>query len=168
MDYKKDFPMLKKDIIYLDNCATTLKPYSVINEISNYYENYSANASRGDYDISLLVDEKIDEARVKVKDFIDAKDKKEIIFTSGTTAGLNMVIKGFFGKYLNSGDEILTTKAEHASLLLPLFEIAKGKDIKVNYIELERMKIFNLLLRIKKVSQILNLWFIIRRIIYLY
>lgn len=137
MDYKKDFPMLNKDIIYLDNCATTLKPYSVINEISNYYENYSSNASRGDYDISLLVDEKIDETRVKVKDFLNAKDKKEIIFTSGTTAGLNMVIKGFFRKYLNSGDEVLTTKAEHASLLLPLFEIAKEKDIKINYIELE-------------------------------
>ena len=67
MDYKNDFPMLKKDIIYLDNCATTLKPYSVINEITNYYENYSANASRADYDISVFVDEKIDKTRIKVK-----------------------------------------------------------------------------------------------------
>lgn len=136
MDYKKDFPMLKKEMVYLDNCATTLKPYSVINEITDYYENYGANASRADYDIGILVDNKIDETRSKVKEFINANDKKEIIFTHGTTHGLNMVIKGFFKDYLKPGDEILTTKAEHASILLPLFEIAKEKNIKISYIDL--------------------------------
>ena len=58
MDFKKDFPMMNKDIIYFDNGATTLKPNTVIDEISNYYRNYSANAHRGDYDISRIVDEK--------------------------------------------------------------------------------------------------------------
>ena len=56
MDYKNDFPMLKKDLIYFDNGATTFKPYSVIKAMDDYYENYSANAHRGDYNISLKVD----------------------------------------------------------------------------------------------------------------
>ena len=58
MDFKKDFPMLNEGIIYLDNCATTLKPNSVIDEVSDYYRRYSANAHRGDYDISRIVDDK--------------------------------------------------------------------------------------------------------------
>ncbi len=137
MSFKEDFPMLKSDIIYFDNCATTLKPNSVIDEISNYYKNYSANAHRGDYDISRVVDEKLLEVREKVGRFINSKSADEIVFTSGTTESLNLVIKGFFEDYLKANDEILTTKAEHASLILPLFEIAKKTNAKVKYIDLK-------------------------------
>ena len=137
MDFKKDFPMLNKSIIYFDNCATTLKPKSVINEVSNYYENYSANAHRGDYDISRIVDDKLLEVRQKTADFIGAETSSEIIFTSGATESLNMVIKGFFKAYLKTGDEVLTTKAEHASLILPWFDIVKKNGAVINYIDLE-------------------------------
>ena len=79
----EDFPMLKQDIIYLDNGATTLKPQVVIDKMTEYYEKYSANAHRGDYDISYKVDVEYENARDLVVDFINAKSKEEVIFTSG-------------------------------------------------------------------------------------
>lgn len=137
MNVRDDFPILKNNIIYFDSCATTLKPNCVIDEVTDYYKNYSANAHRGDYDISLKVDKKIDEVRGKIKDFINVKSKKEIIFTSGATESLNIITKGFLEDYLTENDEILTTKAEHASLILPLFDLKKRKNIKIDYIDLE-------------------------------
>lgn len=135
MNVEKDFKMLNKSLIYFDNGATTFKPNSVVESIVDYYTNYTANAHRGDYDISYEVDTKYESVRDKVKDFINAKRKEEIVFTSGTTQSLNMIINGFFTDYLNDGDEVLLTKAEHASNILPWFNIKK--DIKIKYIELD-------------------------------
>ena len=91
--------MLKKDIIYFDNGATTLKPKVLADTISDYYNNYSANAHRGDYDISLQVDNMYEKTRKLVKEYINADSEKEIVFTSGATEGLNMIANGFFDKY---------------------------------------------------------------------
>lgn len=136
MNKRNDFLILKKDIIYFDNAATTFKPKTVIDAIVDYYENYSANAHRGDYDISLKVDNIYEGTREKIRSFINADKASEIVFTSGTTMSLNMVIFGFFKEYLKTGDEVLITKSEHASNVLPWFELSKEKDIKVNYIKL--------------------------------
>lgn len=127
--------MLEKSLIYFDNAATTFKPNQVINSVIDYYSNYTANAHRGDYDISYEVDTKYEGVRKKVKEFINAKKDEEIVFTSGTTQSLNMIVNGFFEDYLNDGDEVLLTKAEHASNILPWFNIEK--DIKIKYIELD-------------------------------
>lgn len=137
MDYRKDFPILNTGIIYFDNAATTLKPQSVIDEVNSYYTNYSANAHRGDYKISQIVDDKLNLARQKVKEFINADEKEEIVFTSGATESLNVIIKGFLKNYLKAQDEILTTKAEHASLVLPLFSIIKQNGAVIKYIDLD-------------------------------
>lgn len=137
MDFNKDFVFLNKGITYLDNAATTLKPESVINEISDYYKNYCANASRADYDIGLKVDEKIKNTREKVRTFINAEKFEEIVFTNGTTEGLNIICKGFLKNYLKKADEVLTTKSEHASLLLPLFDVVKETNSKIKYIDLK-------------------------------
>ena len=136
MNVRKDFPIFKNNIIYFDSSATTLKPNVVIDKIVDYYKNYSANAHRGDYDISLKVDNKIKSVREKTRDFINAKDENEIIFTSGSTESINVLAKGFFYDYLKDGDEILTTKAEHASLLLPFFDLKKSKNINIKYASL--------------------------------
>lgn len=136
MEIRKDFPILNKDIIYLDSCATTLKPIDVINEVKDYYENYSANAHRGDYDISKIVDEKYEDVRKKVADFINA-DTNNIVFTSGTTHSLNLAIKGYLQNILSKDDIVLTTKSEHASLLLPLYDTSKEIGFKVEYMPLE-------------------------------
>ncbi len=137
MDFNKDFPILNSGIVYLDNAATTLKPKSVSDEVSSYYLKYPVNAHRGDYNLSRIVDEKLDNVREKVKCFINADKKEEIIFTSGATESLNIIIKGFFKDYLSSGDEVLTTKAEHAALILPWFDIASKNGAIIKYIDLE-------------------------------
>jgi cysteine desulfurase/selenocysteine lyase len=137
MEVRKDFPMLKKDLIYFDNSATTFKPYSVIEAVVDYYSNYTANAHRGDYDISLKVDDLLEGTREKVRSFIKASSFKEIIFTSGTTASFNMIVNDFFKYYLKSKDEILITKSEHASLVLPWFLLEEKIGCKVKYIPLD-------------------------------
>ncbi len=138
---REDFLLLKQNIIYLDNGATSLKPKIISQTISDYYNNYSANAHRGDYDLSLKVDSKYEETRKLVKDFINAKKTKEIVFTSGATDSLNKIIFGFFRHYLKESDEVLITKSEHASNVLPWFELAEELNLKVNYISLENLEV---------------------------
>ena len=133
MNVKNDFKMLNKSLIYFDSAATSFKPNSVVESITDYYTNYTANAHRGDYDISYEVDTKYEGVREKVRSFINADKTSEIVFTSGATQSLNMIAKGFFENYLSDGDEVLLTKGEHASNILPWFEIKK--DIKISYIE---------------------------------
>ena len=134
---REDFPMLEQDIVYLDNGATTLKPRCVIDKTVEYYEKYGANAHRGDYDISYRVDQEYENTRELVKEFINAQSLEEIIFTSGSTEGLNLVARGFFAHLLEPGDEVLITKSEHASNVLPWFALAKTNGIQVNYIPLD-------------------------------
>jgi cysteine desulfurase/selenocysteine lyase len=135
---REDFPMLNNtNYIYLDNGATTWKPLPVINKITEYYTKYTANAHRGDYDISLKVDNEYEGARDIVKDFINAKSRKEIVFTSGTTDSLNIIAEGFFKKNLEPGDEIIITESEHASNVLPWFRLAKTNGVIVKYCPLD-------------------------------
>ena len=134
---REDFPMLNNNLIYLDNGATTLKPEKVIDKINEYYRTYSANAHRGDYDISLRVDNEYENTRDLVKKFINAASRKEIIFTSGTTESLNMIAFGFFKNYLEENEDIIITRSEHASNVLPWFKLAKDKNLNIKYIELD-------------------------------
>ena len=134
---REDFLMLNKDIIYFDSGATSLKPYILAETISDYYNNYSANSHRGDYDISLKVDTVFENTRKLVKDFINAKDTNQIVFTNNATDSLNKIIFGYFKNYLKKGDEVLITKSEHASNVLPWFELQDEIGIKVNYIPLD-------------------------------
>lgn len=137
MNYRNDFPMLKKDIVYFDNGATTLKPNSVIEAITDYYSNYTSNAHRGDYKISLKASEEYEKVREKVKNFINATSKDEIVFTSGSTESLNLIINGYFKNKLKENDEVLITKSEHASNILPWYELENEIGIKVKYIPLK-------------------------------
>ncbi len=135
---REDFLMFKNnpDLIYFDNGATTFKPKCVISAINDYYTKYTANSHRGDYNLSLKIDELYEGTREIVKDFINAKSSKEIIFTKGTTDSLNIIVFSFMRYYLKKGDEVLITKAEHASNVLPWFELEKEIGIKVNFIPL--------------------------------
>lgn len=133
---REDFPMLKQDVIYLDNGATTFKPQMVIDAMNEYYTKYTANAHRGDYDISYKVDVAYEGARKKVAEFINA-EAEEIVFTSGATDSLNIIANGFFKNILEPGDEVLITLSEHASNVLPWFRLAKENGVIVNYIELD-------------------------------
>jgi len=134
---REDFPFLYNNIIYLDNGATSLKPISVIKKMDEYYKDYPANAHRGDYKISLKVDMEYEGVREKVRKFINAKSVKEVIFTSGATESLNEIVTGFFSNLLEPDDEVLITKSEHASNVLPWFRLAKELNIQVNFIPLD-------------------------------
>ncbi|MCI8330832.1 MAG: cysteine desulfurase [Bacilli bacterium] len=136
MKIEEQFVMKKKNLIYFDNAATTFKPVKVINKELEYLTEYTANSHRGDYNISFKVDDEIDNTRDLVAKFINAKHKDEIIFTANTTDSLNMVINGFFGYYLNEGDEVILTKSEHASNILPWLMLKFQKGIKIKYAKL--------------------------------
>lgn len=134
---RDDFNILKENIIYFDNGATTLKPKCVRDAILKYYDKYSANAHRGDYKISAIVDNMYEMTREKARAFINAKETSEIVFTSGTTNGMNMIVFGFFKNYLKENDEVLITLSEHASNIVPWFILQKEIGIKVKYIDLD-------------------------------
>ncbi len=136
---RNDFPMLKnkmhgKPLIYLDNAATTFKPKCVIDAVVNYYENLGANAHRGDYDLSHDVDVAYESVRNKVGKLINC-DAKEVVFTSGASGAINTVAYGL-EEFINEGDEILLSEAEHASNVLPWFNIAHRKGAVIKYIPL--------------------------------
>lgn len=134
---REDFPILSTGIIYFDNGATSMKPKCVLDEVIDYYTKYTANAHRGDYDNSLIVDEKYEEVRTKVKRLINANSDKEIVFTKGTTDSINLVANGFIKNILKENDEIVITKAEHASNVLPWLKLAKEKKLIIKYIPLD-------------------------------
>ena len=144
MNYKEDFPFLEKGIIYFDNGATSLKPKSVIKKMNEYYAEYPSNAHRGDYSISIKSSSEFEKARETVRSFINARSTKEIIFTSGSTESLSQAIYGYFRDKLNKDDEILTTKAEHASVILPLFDLENKIGVSVKYIPLNKDYTFNI------------------------
>ena len=134
---REDFEIFNdNDLIYFDNAATTMKPKCVVNSIVEYYTKYTANSHRGDYTNSLIVDEKYEGVREKVRTFINAEDSKEIIFTKGSTEGFNTIIFGFMSRYLNSNDEVLLTKGEHASNILPWITLSEKIGFKIRYISL--------------------------------
>lgn len=135
---REDFPILNnnKTLVYFDNGATTLKPKCVIDIINDYNTKFTANAHRGDYKNSLIVDDMYDGTREKVKKFINAKEKSEIAFTSGATDSLNMIVFGYFANILRKDDEVLITESEHAANILPWFILQERIGIKVKYIDL--------------------------------
>ena len=143
MDYKNDFKFLEKDIIYFDNAATTLKPNRVIEKMDNYYYDYPSNAHRGDYSISMIASTEFEKTRDLVKEFINASKREEIIFTSGATDSINMAIYGYFMNNLKKDDEVLITKSEHASIVIPWFDLENKLGIKVKYIDLNNDYTFN-------------------------
>jgi cysteine desulfurase / selenocysteine lyase len=138
---RQDYPMLNgrtmqgKPLVYFDNAATTFKPQVVIDTVVKYYTEQSANVHRGDYDLSYQVSEAYESAREAVARFINAQPR-EIVFTSGASAALNLVAYGWGQKYLKEGDVILSTEAEHASNILPWFKAAEVTKAIFEYIPL--------------------------------
>jgi cysteine desulfurase/selenocysteine lyase len=121
---RRDFPILAatahgKPLIYLDNGATTQKPRAVIDAINHYYEAENANIHRGVYHLSQLATERYEEARRKVRLFINAAEDREIIFTRGTTEGINLVAFSFGMAFLKPGDEIIVSRIEHHANIVP-------------------------------------------------
>lgn len=137
-EYLKDFPTLSKEkngkrIAYLDSAATTQKPIAVIEAIKDYYEKINANPHRGAYELSVLATEAYDEAREKVRKFINAERSEEIIFTKNATEAFNLVAMSYGMNFINEGDEIVISIAEHHSNLIPWQQVARAKGAILKY-----------------------------------
>ncbi len=120
---RQEFPILSqtignKPLIYLDNAASSQKPTSVINSLATYYQQYNANVHRGIHTLSQIATEAMEEARVKIQKFITAKHAHEVIFTKGTTEGLNLLAYSFTSQ-IKKGDEIMISYLEHHSNIVP-------------------------------------------------
>ncbi len=134
--HREDFAMLDSDIVYFDNGATTLKPKCVVESMVNYYTKHTSNIHRGDYDAAVVTNKLYDDTRKVVSRFINS-DIEEVIFTSGTTMSINMVVFGYMKKYLKEGDEVLLTRSEHASNVLPWIKLSEEKGIVIKYMDLD-------------------------------
>ena len=137
---RKDFPILDvkvhgKPLIYLDNAATTQKPKTVINAVTYYYENYNANIHRSIHKLGEEATAAYEEAHSKVANFINA-GFEEIIFTKGTTEGLNLLAYSLTND-LRAGDEIVISQMEHHSNFVPWQQLALRKKLKLKFIEID-------------------------------
>src|SRR3984885_4379854 len=123
-EVRKDFPILSrtvhgKKLVYLDNAATSQKPRAVIDAMSAYYEGENSNIHRGVHFLSGLATEGHDHARAIVRKFVNAADSREIVFTRGTTEGINLVAQTYGRANVGAGDEVLITAMEHHSNIVP-------------------------------------------------
>ncbi len=137
--YRKDFPAAEqvingKRLAYLDSAATTLKPLSVVEEMDRYYRLETSNVHRGLYWLSENATTKFEATRDKIKDLINAPDRRQVIFTKGTTESINLVACSYVRNFLNEGDEILLSQMEHHSNIVPWQMIAQEKKLKIGVI----------------------------------
>lgn len=138
-DYKKDFPLLmNRSIAYLDNAATEQRPVSVLEAENNFYEKYNANPLRGLYELGVEATEQYENARERVRRFLNAGSTKEIIFTRNTTESINLVAYSYGLNFLHAEDEILVTVMEHHSNLLPWQMVAKATGARLVYLDCEQ------------------------------
>ena len=136
-DFKQDFAVFDayKELVYLDNSATTQKPRQVIEAVEKYYFEENANPLRGLYDLSVKATEAYENARKAVKDFIGAESTREIVFTRNATESLNLISYSYGRANIKSGDEILVTISEHHSNLLPWQDLARQTGAVLRFLE---------------------------------
>lgn len=154
---KKQFPIFssRPSLVYLDSAATSLKPKSVIDVINGYYKDYSANIHRGIYDLSEKSTEEYESTRRIMALFLGADDPKEIIFTHGTTEGLNLLASSLSSIYINPGDEIITTVMEHHANFVPWQQVAFRENAVLKVLDISRdytLNIFNQSSKSQKIS----------------
>src|SRR3954447_3785568 len=137
---RDDFPILTQNVhgdhplVFLDNAASTQRPRQVIEVLRRVYERDYANVHRGIHTLSERATEQYEEAREKVRDFIGAEHSREIIFTPGTTAGINLVARSWGDENVKRGDEILVTTMEHHSNLVPWHQLAERTGAVIRHI----------------------------------
>jgi cysteine desulfurase / selenocysteine lyase len=139
---RKEFPILHQEInghplVYLDSAATSQKPQVVIDAIKHYYEWDNANVHRGVHTLGSRATDAYENAREKLRKFINARSTEEVIFTRGTTTALNLVASGYARTVCGEGDEIVITPMEHHANLIPWQQVAKATGATLKYIPLQ-------------------------------
>src|SRR5699024_195679 len=138
---RSQFPVLNQKVnghplVYLDNAATSQTPISVIDALREYYEYDNSNIHRGIHTLAERATAHFEETREAIRKFINAGEKEEIVFTSGTTAGLNLVAQTYGRKFLRPGDEVIISAIEHHSNIVPWQLICEEKGAKLRVIPL--------------------------------
>ena len=133
---RSQFPALSQQVnqqplAYFDSAATTQKPLAVINAIRDYYSGHNANVHRGSHSLTATATSQFEAARSRVKNFINAKDEKEIIWTRGATEALNLIAQTYARNTLQAGDEILVSELEHHANIVPWQIVAEQTGAKV-------------------------------------
>ena len=136
---RQEFPILSRTVngrplVYLDNAATSQKPRSVIQALTDYYEGYNSNVHRGVHTLSVEATDKYEEARAKVARFINSPSPEEVIWTRNTTEAINLVAQTWASANLKAGDEILLTEMEHHSNLVPWQQVAQQTGAVLRFI----------------------------------
>ena len=139
LDVKKEFPIFEnkikgKKLIYLDSANSSQKPKSVIDKLNHFYSYEFANVGRGIYQLASSASEKYEETRSELKKFINCKDDGEIVFTKNSTESLNLIAQCFGEKYINEGDEIISTELEHHANYVPWHFLRKKKKAIIKFI----------------------------------
>ena len=140
---RNDFPILKrtvrdnKRLVYLDNASTTQKPNQVIDAITDYYQNHNANIHRAVYALAEESTEAYETARDKIANFVNVKNRQELIFVRGTTEAINLVAYAWGRPHINEGDIIVTTEYEHHSNIVPWQLLTQEKRAKLEYIGMD-------------------------------
>lgn len=169
-EIRADFPLLgrkiyDKPLIYFDNGATTQKPLCVLDAVREVYTTYNGNVHRGVHAMSDMTSEAYENAREKVRSFINADKREEIIFTSGTTSSINAVAFSFGERFIQTGDEIILSTLEHHANIIPwqMMCLRKGATLKIipinddgEIIFDEYVKLFTKKTRIVAISQVSN------------
>lgn len=138
---RKDFPILFQEVndeslVYLDNAATTQKPTQVLDVLRHYYEHDNANVHRGVHTLAERATKDYEDSREKVRAFINAKETAEVLFTRGTTTGLNWLARSYGDAFINEGDEIVISYMEHHSNIIPWQQLAERKGATLRYVPL--------------------------------
>ncbi|MCX2485633.1 aminotransferase class V-fold PLP-dependent enzyme [Pedobacter sp. MR2016-24] len=146
---RADFPLLDtkvygKNLVYLDNGATTQKPLSVLAAVEEYYTEYNSNVHRGVHLLSQKATSAYEESRKKVAAYINAAHSYEVIFTKGTTDAINLVASSFGRKYLNAGDSILISAMEHHSNIVPWQMICEERGATLKVIPMDKNGVLQL------------------------
>ena len=142
-DIKSDFPTLNQkingnELVYLDNAATTQKPYAVIEAIDAYYKKTNSNIHRGVHTLSQRATEKYENSRTKVATFLNSNDEKEIIFVRGATEAINLVANSYVRPLLNPDDEIIISQMEHHANIVPWQIICGEKKAKLKILPMNQ------------------------------
>jgi cysteine desulfurase/selenocysteine lyase len=137
-EIRRQFPFFQphpemRSVVYLDNAATTQKPYAVIEAVSNFWAHHNANVHRGGHGVGAKASELYEAARARVAQFLNAREAAEIVFTRGTTEAINLVASSWGETFVKAGDEIIVTEMEHHANLLPWMRLAEkqGAHLKV-------------------------------------
>jgi cysteine desulfurase/selenocysteine lyase len=167
---RADFPILKlrpggKPLVYLDNAASSQMPQPVIDRLVRYQTTQHANIHRAVHTLSEIATAEYEEARAKLAHFINAREEREVIFTSGTTDAINLVMHGYGRKFIGAGDEIILTTLEHHSNIVPWQMLAEEKGARIRVAPIndagellidEYEKLFNERTRLVSVAHVSN------------